>query len=140
MKVKASYFAGLHGAISFLCAAVKLKNPWVEAVARAYEALLKRTACEKPAVRKAPMLPLDVLQKAIEHFIIAHQDNLEYVKLPEFRCLILQLLQVKLLARVSDLQKLRAVNFTRTMLGSTRVMAIKFRTAKNDPRYFYYSF
>lgn len=135
MKVKQSYFSGLHGAIQFLTAACKIQDPWDKAVARAYGALFKRTACEKPAIHKAEMLPLNVLQKAIERFILANERNPHYITLPEFRGLILQLLQVKLLARVSDLRKLRAVDFTCTMLGNTRVISVKFRTAKNDPRY-----
>lgn len=132
--VKSSYFSGLHGAVSFLQAAVQIPDPWNSSVSRAYEGLTRRAASEKPAVRKAPMLPLKVLQAALEKFILPYQGNLDMIPLQTYRCLLLQFMQVKLLARVSDLQKLRACDFEATMLGNTPVIAVKFRTAKNDPR------
>jgi hypothetical protein len=134
-KVKTSYVAGLAGAISFLVATMKIQDPWDAAVQRAYMGLHRRTACEKPPTRKAPMLPLWVLQRAVEKFLLINIDKPDYIKIPTFRALILQILQMKLLARVEDLRKLRAVDLEDVKVGEKRAIAVRFRTAKNDPSY-----
>jgi len=136
-SAKIARLSGLKGAVQFLCACCRLPDLWTLSVDRAFEAAYRRAAAEKPPTKKAAILDLWVLPTAIETFISPFSDNYDKIPIPDYRALMFQLLQVHLCARGGDLRKLRACDFAVTTLGLTRVpvIAVTFRTAKNDVRY-----
>ena len=74
-SVKLAQLKGLKGAILFLVSAVRIPDPWSLEVDRAYEALIRRASCERNPVKKAPLLPLWVLPRAIDSFVTPFLDN-----------------------------------------------------------------
>ncbi len=80
ISAKVARLTGLKGAVQFLCACCRLPDLWTLSVDRAFEATYRRAAAEKPPTKKAAILDLWVLPKAIETFISPFSNNYDEVR------------------------------------------------------------
>ena len=69
---KFSYIKTIPGAIEFLMCVLSVPELWSRGIKRLYQGILNRSAIEKPPVQKAPLIPAEILEKALLHHIIPH--------------------------------------------------------------------
>lgn len=109
LNVSHGYAAGINGAVKCLVATLKIADPWSEDVSRCYEGLIRRSSCQKGLTKKAAMLPMSQLKAAIERVLWPEAARPDRIRFQDWRALGCQILQYKLLARLSDVLKLKEI-------------------------------
>jgi len=112
-----------------------LGEVWTQDVAHCYESVLRRASTEKPRTVKANVLQLSAFRAAVVHHLKPFWTQPDKVPIPIYRALAAQTLQINNLARLADLQRLRATDIKRTELKGIPALEISWRTSKTDVTY-----